>query len=210
VRRFHLSYANAALLFGAINGLTTGIGFVLGGVLSDFLTGRDKRFYGIVPAVGLILAAPLFALGFLQADWRFAGPLLALGGMCSSTFFAPTYAVAHNIVTARMRASITAIVSLGSSLTALAIGPTLAGYVSDRFSGFRFGGDFAVLCPGGHAPIGAAAKLLGECAQAGALGTRDALVLFSLFFVWPAIHYLAASKTMRTDMPASAAASSPG
>lgn len=204
VRRFHLSYANAALLFGAINGLTTGVGFVLGGVLADFLTGRDKRFYGIVPAVSLVLAAPLFAFGFLQADWRVAGPLLALGGMCSSTFFAPTYAVAHNIVTARMRASVTAIVSLGSSLTALAIGPTLAGYMSDRFSTFRLGADFTRLCPGGHAPTGASAKLASDCAQAGAFGTRDALVFFSLLFIWAAIHYLFASKTMRTDLPSTA------
>ncbi len=101
VRQFHLGYAEAAVLFGAINGITTGIGFVIGGFLSDWLAKHDKRYYGIVPACGLLIAGPLFALGFVQTTWEAAAPLLAIPGMFSSTYFAPTYAVAHNIVQPR-------------------------------------------------------------------------------------------------------------
>jgi len=100
--------------------------------------------------------------------------------MFSLTYFAPTYAVAHNIVQPRMRAAITAIVSLGSSLTALAIGPTLAGVISDKFAQIHFAGDFVRTCPAGQALAGARASVAARCADASALGTRDALLIFSL------------------------------
>ena len=94
-------------MFGAINGITTGVGFLAGGFLTDWLTKRSKRYYGIVPACGLLIALPFFLAGFLQTDWRIALPLLAIPGMFSATYFAPTYAVAHNIVTPRMRCAYT-------------------------------------------------------------------------------------------------------
>lgn len=200
VRRFHLGYAEAAMLFGMINGITTGIGFVAGGFLSDWLARHDKRYYGIVPACGLLIAGPLFALGFFQTTWEAAAPLLAIPGMFSSTYFAPTYAVAHNIVQPRMRASITAILSLGSSLTALAIGPTLAGFISDKAASLHFGAGFAQQCPGGHAVVGAAAFAVHHCADATALGTRDALAVFSLAMLWAALHYYLASRTMQAEL----------
>ncbi len=193
VRRFHFSYAEAAAMFGAINGVTTGVGFLAGGFLSDWLTHRDKRFYGIVPACGLLIAMPFFVLGFLQSDWRIALPLLAVPGMFSATYFAPSYAVAHNIVTPRMRASITAILSLGSGLISLAIGPTLAGIISDRSAAHYFDGNYATQCKNG--------KLLNAaCEQASALGLRNALVFLALLLAWASLHYLLASRSMRQDL----------
>jgi predicted MFS family arabinose efflux permease len=200
VRRFHMSYAEAAAMFGAINGITTGVGFLAGGFLSDWLAHRDKRYYGLVPACGLMIAMPLFVSGFLQTDWRIALALLAVPGMFSATYFAPTYAVAHNIVKPRMRASITAIVSLGSGLTSLAIGPTLAGFISDKSAAFYFHGDFAIQCAGGHAIKGLSAALVAACENASALGVRNALVFFSLLLNWAAVHYFMASRSISEDM----------
>jgi predicted MFS family arabinose efflux permease len=200
VRRFHLNYAEAAAMFGAINGITTGVGFLAGGFLTDWLTKRSNRYYGIVPACGLLIALPFFLAGFLQTDWRIALPLLAIPGMFSATYFAPTYAVAHNIVTPRMRASITAIVSLGSGLTSLAIGPVLAGYISDKSAAAYFSGNFAVECPGGHAAAGLSVKIGEACETASALGARNALVGLVLLLAWAALHYYLASRTVARDM----------
>jgi hypothetical protein len=108
--------------------------------------------------------------------------------------------VAHNIVQPRMRASITAILSLGSSLTALAIGPTLAGFISDKAASLHYGPEFAQQCPGGHAIGGAVASAVQNCAKATALGTRDALVAFSLAMLWAALHYYLASRTMKAEL----------
>lgn len=202
VRRFHLSYAEAAAMFGAINGVTTGIGFLAGGFLSDWLTKRDKRYYGLVPAIGLLIAMPLFIAGFMQTDWRYALPLLAVPGMFSATYFAPTYAVAHNIVKPRMRATITAIVSLGSGLTGLAIGPTLAGFISDWFSSYYYtSGSFVVQCPGGQAAPGLGPDIAQACTNAAGLGARNALIIMASLLAWSALHYLLASRSLRKDLP---------
>jgi MFS family permease len=200
VRRFHMSYAEAAAMFGAINGVTTGVGFLAGGFLSDWLTHRDKRYYGLVPACGLLIAMPLFVGGFLQTDWHIALLLLAVPGMFSATYFAPTYAVAHNIVTPRMRASITAIVSLGSGLTSLAIGPTLAGFISDKSAAFYFPGNFATQCSGSAAAQKASAAMAAACENASALGLRNALVFFALLLNWAALHYYLASRSLNKDL----------
>ncbi len=200
VRRFHLNYAEAAAMFGAINGITTGIGFLAGGFLTDWLTTRNKRYYGIVPAIGLLIALPFFVAGFLQTDWRIALPLLAIPGMFSATYFAPTYAVAHNIVTPRMRASITAIVSLGSGLTSLAIGPMLAGYISDRSAAAYYAGNFAVECPGGRAAAALNSQRGQACELASALGARNALIALVMLLAWGALHYYLASRTITRDL----------
>ena len=200
VRQFHMSYAQAAAMFGVINGVTSGFGFLAGGLLSDRLAHGDKRYYGLVPAAGLAIAAPLFILGFLQTDWRVATAILAIPGMFSATYVAPTYAVAHNIVQPRMRASITAIVSLGTALTSMAIGPTLTGIISDRSASYYFGaGNFVASCPGGHA-IGLAHSALDlACEKASALGVRNALIASSSLLIWAAIHYFLASRSLKRD-----------
>ncbi|HVZ69106.1 MAG TPA: MFS transporter [Rhizomicrobium sp.] len=200
VRRFHLDYAEAAAMFGAINGLTTGIGFIAGGLITDWLATRDKRYYGIVPACGLLIAMPFFIAGYLQSDWRIALPLLAIPGMFSATYFAPTYAVAHNIVTPRMRATIVAIVGLSSGIIALAVGPTLAGFVSDSSAAFYFHGNFAIDCPGGRAASGLGAAVQRDCDTASALGVRNALILLTLLLSWASFHYFMAARTLKRDM----------
>ena len=203
VRQFHMSYAQAAAMFGIINGVTSGFGFFAGGFLSDRFAKHDKRYYGLVPAVGLAIAAPLFILGFLQTDWRIAMAILAIPGMFSATYFAPTYAVAHNIVLPRMRASITAIVSLGTSLTSMAVGPTLTGFVSDRSAAYYFGSaNFIKSCPGGHAPVLSNGFLEHACESASALGVRNALILSCTLLFWASLHYLLSSRSLEKDFVA--------
>lgn len=200
VRRFHLDYAEAAAMFGAINGLTTGVGFLAGGLVTDWLATKDKRYYGFVPACGLLVAMPFFIAGYLQTDWRIALPLLAVPGMFSATYFAPTYAVAHNIVTPRMRATIVAIVGLSSGIVALAVGPTLAGFVSDRSAAFYFQGDFTAACPGGRAAAGLGNTIRLACENASAFGVRNALILLTLLLSWAAFHYFMAARWLRRDL----------
>jgi MFS family permease len=200
VRRFHLDYAEAAAMFGAINGLTTGVGFLAGGLVTDWLATKDKRYYGFVPACGLLVAMPFFIAGYLQTDWRIALPLLAVPGMFSATYFAPTYAVAHNIVTPRMRATIVAIVGLSSGIVALAVGPTLAGFVSDRSAAFYFQGDFTAACPGGKAAAGLGNTIRLACENASAFGVRNALILLTLLLSWAAFHYFMAARWLRRDL----------
>ncbi|MFZ5872105.1 MAG: AAA family ATPase, partial [Actinomycetota bacterium] len=51
-------------------------------------TGAGKTM--VVTALGLLLAAPLYALAFLQTDWRLAALLLLPAGVCQYLYLGPT------------------------------------------------------------------------------------------------------------------------
>ena len=54
-----------------------------------------------------------------------------IGGVCLSIYFAPTFAVAQNLVDARMRASASALMFLLINICGQGIGPSVMGLVSD-------------------------------------------------------------------------------
>jgi MFS family permease len=176
VRAFGLSLAEAGLAAGATSGLAAAVGTLLGGVLTDALGRRDRRWYAGLPALGLLLAAPLYAAAFLQSDWRLAVLLLLPAGACQYLYLGPTYATVHNMVEPRMRATATALLLLVVNLVGLGLGPTLVGLASDTFAAGQSG------------------------AAASAEGLRRALVAASGVFVWAALHYGRATRSLREDL----------
>lgn len=194
VRQFEMDYTQAASLYGVINGVSSGAGFFLGGWLTDRLGARDVRFYAWVPAIGMLCAVPLYVAGLLQSDWRLATALLLLPGLFVSTYFAPTFAVAHNLVGPRMRASVTAIAALLINVVGGAGGPAAVGFLSDRFAAQAFEGEFGRLCaPGGG-------ELPQACGSASAAGLQQALVLIVLLFLWAGVHYVLAGRALSRDL----------
>lgn len=176
VRAFDLSLAEAGLAAGATSGLAAAVGTLLGGLLTDTLGRRDRRWYAGLPALGLLLAAPLYAFAFLQSDWRLAALLLLPAGACQYLYLGPTYATVHNMVEPRMRATATALLLLVVNLVGLGLGPTLVGLASDAFAG----------------------SLSGPTASAE--GLRRALIAASVIFVWAALHYGRATRGLREDL----------
>jgi hypothetical protein len=76
------------------------------------------------------------------------------------------------------------------------------GVISDHFAGEAFHhGRFIEACPGGHGPTGAAAALDAACRAASSRGLRNALMGVQVIYVWAAIHYLLAARTLRQDLP---------
>lgn len=194
VRQFAMDYTHAATLYGVINGLSSGVGFFLGGFLTDRLAGRDVRVYAWLPAAGMACAVPLYLLGLLQTDWRLATAFLLLPGLFVSVYFGPTFAVAHNMVEPRMRASVTALAALFINVVGGAGGPAVVGFLSDRFASAAFAGDFAVLCAPGAESVGEA------CRVASAQGLRYALIAVTLLYLWAGLHYLVAARTLPRDL----------
>jgi hypothetical protein len=60
-------------------------------------------------------------------------------------------------------------------------------------SGDRGGADFAGACPGGRAPVHAAANLAAQCAGAEGLATRQGILVTIGFYAWGAVHYVLAT-----------------
>ncbi|HEX7416847.1 MAG TPA: MFS transporter [Steroidobacteraceae bacterium] len=201
VRTFHIGFAEAGRLLSIVAAGAMASGLTLGGFGVDWAGKFDRRWYVWGPAIGLTLATPLFMLGFAQATLINAVIILVLAHVVLFVYYTPTLAIAQNSVGADMRASAAFVISLMFGLVGIGLGPTLLGFLSDRFAHNAFAmGDFATLCRNGAAPAGAASQLADACKSASAIGIKNALIAVSLLFVWAAAHYVLAAKHLRADL----------
>jgi predicted MFS family arabinose efflux permease len=201
VRNYHLGFAAAGRLIALIAGASMASGLLVGGFGVDWAGRSDKRWYVWGPALGLTLAAPLFLLGFIQSVIATAVVVLIAAHVCMFLYYAPSLALAQNMVGANMRASSAFVVSLVLGLVGIGLGPTIVGVLSDRFATQAFAlGVFKASCPGGAAPVGSPHALVTACSAASAAGIRHALMVMSLLGLWAALHYFLAARDLRRDL----------
>jgi hypothetical protein len=205
IREFGLGLALVGLATGVIAMLSNGAGTLLGGFLTDWASKRSVRWYALVPAIGLILAAPLYILAFLQDSYQVAWAILLIPGVLHYTYLGPTLGVVQNVMDVRMRATAVALLWFFLNLIALGFGPPFCGWCIDQFARAAFAakgmaGDFIAACPGGMAPKGAAPELAAACKAAMAEGTRSGIVSNLLIYAWAGVHYLLAAITLPKDM----------
>jgi len=206
IRNFHFSLTQAGLALGLITGVSGGIGTLAGGLVTDAAAKHDQRWYVWVPALGQLVAAPLVALGYMAHSWRMAVGLLIIPPLVQASYLGPSFGIMHNMTPPRMRATATALLFLIINLIGLGLGPTLVGLASDLYAAAHFHtlphavGTFARLCPGGRPRPGLAVELTRACQTSSAYGVRWALVTCTGFFLWAALHYGLAARTLRQDM----------
>ena len=200
IRMFDLGYAQLGLAFGLIGGLSAGVGTILGGVLSDWAGKRHLSWYALLPAIGLLVAAPAYAYAFTRDTWVFSIWMMLLPGLFHYAYIGPTLGVMHNLATARMRATATALFFVAVNLVGLGLGPYVAGVLIDTATEWQFiaagMADFVSSCPGGVAPAGASAALATACHDSTAYGTRYGIVVMLAVFLWAAFHYFLAARHM--------------
>jgi predicted MFS family arabinose efflux permease len=199
-RNFHLGPAEVGRLLGLIAGVSMASGLLIGGFGVDWAGRFDRRWYVWGPALGLLLATPLFILGFAQGSLAAAVIVLVFAHVSMFVFYSPTLAMAQNMVGANMRASSAFVVSgLVLGLVGIGLGPTLVGFLSDHLASRAFA-SFIASCPGGRAPPGSLATLADACRDASATGIRRALMIMALLCAWSAAHYVLAARTLRKDL----------
>lgn len=191
IRAHGASLPEAGLFLGLTSGLSAGIGIFLSGFLTDRMSRRDARWAVWVPAIGFGFAVPLYIAGFLVPTKAAALTILLIPPALQYLYLGPTMGLMHNLVTPRMRATTTAILYLAVNLFGMGLGPPITGYVSDML---------AASMGGGPRCQGAVASLDQLCLVASATGIRWALVISTLAFIWAAIHYLIAARTLRSDL----------
>jgi predicted MFS family arabinose efflux permease len=194
IRTYHLSLGEAGAVVGLTSGVSTAIGMLAGGFLVDRLVRGDPRWYAWLPALGVALAAPLYASVFMQSTWLPAAFLLATPGLFLFLYVAPVHAVIHNICHAHMRATAVALYMLITAGLGVALGPVITGYLADRFASASFhgAGSYASVC-GGASPIQ-------QCRDASAAGLQAALIAVCVLLVWGAAHFLLAARSVRADI----------
>jgi predicted MFS family arabinose efflux permease len=216
-RAFGLDYTTIGIVAGLAGGVAVGMGIVAGGFVADALAKREARWYALVPAIGGIIAVPLYLLAVLQADWRAATGLLAIAGFFQYASLGPTFGVVQNVVDQRRRATATAVLYICLNVFALGGGPLFTGWVIDRFAGANFhpqgvqlagqntgGATFTISCPGGAAMATASAGMKSACNSALARATRRGILATLLFFAWASVHYLLASVGIAKALKAAA------
>jgi predicted MFS family arabinose efflux permease len=205
-RTFDLDYTTIGIVAGLAGGVAVGMGIVAGGFVADGLAKRGARWYALVPAIGGVIAAPLYLLAILQAEWRAAAVLLAIAGFFQYASLGPTFGVVQNVVGQRRRATATAMLYICLSVFALGGGPLFTGWAIDRFAEIDFnsqdithgahptgGASFRISCPGGAATAQASAAARSACHAALARATRHGILVTLMFFGWACVHYLLAS-----------------
>lgn len=207
---FGLNLAKVGLIFGLIGGFSAGAGTLVGGFLTDRLGKSSGKWYALVPALGLMIATPIYLLAYSRETWTAAALLLLIPGVFHYTYLGPTFAATHNLVEPRMRATATAILFLVLNLIALGVGPVFTGFMADQFSQHVFAshglGAFQAACPGGKALAGAAAESAAACKSAVGLGARYAILATTLIYAWAGVHYFLAALSLGRDLKAAAAA----
>lgn len=201
MRNFHLGTAAAGRLLALIAGASMASGLLIGGFGVDAAIRRDKRWYVWGPALGVAAAAPLFLAGLNQSSVTATVIILIAAHVCMFVYYTPSIAIAQNMVGADMRASSGFVVSLMLGLVGIGLGPTIVGFLSDRFASGAFTlGTFHSACPGGAPPHGAGQALAAACGNASAVGLREALMVMSVLGLWSALHYTLAARHLRRDL----------
>lgn len=204
IRAFDMSYAKAGLMFAIISGGAGLIGSALGGFTSDWAGRRGEKWYGWVPALSFLVAAPCYVLGFLQQDWQMSVLYIFLGCIFVMFHQPPTFAVTQNLVEPRMRASASAVLLFVLNLVGMGLGPLFIGLASDLYAAQAFTlGDYRALCPGGMPSPGAELSLAQACREASVMGLRHAIVTCAGGFILAALAYYMAGRVMKRDLATS-------
>ncbi len=194
IRSFGLDLARAGLVTGIAGGCAAALGTLLGGLSTDAAGRGDRRWYAWIPSIGLLAAGPLYALTFLQTTWPLAALLLTCASVFQYAYLGPTYALMHNMVEPRMRATAAALMLLVVNLVGLGLGPLLAGLLSDALADRAFGEGRALACAAAEGALAA------RCSAAAATGLGHALTLTAVVFAWAALHYARAARCLRQDL----------
>lgn len=172
IRVHGFTIAEAGLGLGLLAGVSGLIGTMLGG----WQAGRLGR-YGLhamlwVPIAGIALSIPLliYALNVGTGAtilWLLL-PALILTGMWS----APSIALTQSLAPVAARATASAVYIVGANLIGVAMGPIVAGILSDIFAGMT---------------------------NDAATGLRWALICMALLFIWAIVHWLLAARALMRD-----------
>ncbi|MEC3909513.1 MFS transporter [Sphingobium sp. CR2-8] len=193
IRRYGLGFGDAGLMYGVTMGVSGALGSIMGGMICDRLRWLGMARFGLVPAAGMLIAAPLFIIGFQQPTVLMAAAFIAPAAVLKMLYVGPTFGLVHEMVAPRMRATASALVFMIIGLVG-GMGPLLTGFIIDfRAAGYfssQLHGSFVASCPGGRAPPGSGEALVQACSSSLSSATSDALVATSIIMLWAAIHYL--------------------
>ena len=170
MREFGLQIGEAGLYAGVIASLPAALSVVGSGWIADRFGSRSVAAYALVPAIAMLVGAPLYVFAILREDLLVLLALVSVATFLNFGYLGVTYAALQNLMHPRMRATASALLS-GVYGVAGALGPSLLGLLSDWMAG-----DY------------------GE-----ARGLAYAMALSAVIYWWASAHYLVAARHLPAD-----------
>jgi predicted MFS family arabinose efflux permease len=160
---------------GALSAIAFGgagaIGTALSGWLVDLLARRDPRWRAWYCSVVLLIAMPLF-IAFLLAKGAMAVALLLIvWALFNSAIYGPVIAMCQSLVGSRLRGVVSAIYMFAGNVIGVSFGTQIIGMGSDLLK-----------------------PLVGQASL------RDAMLLLTSFYIWAALHFFIAARTLTADL----------
>jgi predicted MFS family arabinose efflux permease len=198
IRNHGLDLAEAGSVMAAF-GVAGLIGTFIGGYCADRFADAHGRSYVLVPAIGAVLSFAFYMVGFRLEAFAPAVVGLLLANVATDLKNGPNFAAVQNIVPSRMRATAAAMFFLAATVVGVGVGAGLVGALSDIAAARHYGGDYASLCPGGHAVDPSVRPHEAACTAASAAGLRSALGILPFAFLLSATFFWLASRTIRIN-----------
>ncbi|MGI4880164.1 MAG: MFS transporter, partial [Janthinobacterium lividum] len=183
-----LSLAKAGSYLGIISTVSSLIGMSIGGLGIDLIARRGMRWYALVPAIGLVITAPVYFYAYMAAPPFVSMLCLLSGGIFLFFHSVPTLVAMQNLVASNVRATAAFLYFFVQTLIGVGFGPPITGLLSDMYASHALGSSFGATC---HQAV-----VTGACAVASAYGVRMALGTSCLFFLWGAAHYFVAARRL--------------
>ena len=138
-RLLGISKAEAGFILGGIGAGGGFLGVVLGGQLADALRRTRPSGRVIVMLAGLVLPIVPMLIGFTTREPVLFYLMVAIAQVTSSMALGAAAATTQDLVLPRMRGAATATFCLGTTLVGLAMGPYMAGFLSQAFGDLGYG-----------------------------------------------------------------------
>jgi predicted MFS family arabinose efflux permease len=180
-----------ALVTGLSYGILALAGTAAGGLVTDWAGKHNPRAYLFIPGVCFVIATPLLIWAYFQTRFAAFAVISSLAHFMALVYLGPSFAVLHNMVQPRMRASAVAITFLVISVLGVGLGPFIVGTLSDFFARGAYPNPptWSHLCSHG--------ATTGACQTASFIGVRWALICATLFYLWAGIHYLLGARHLQ-------------
>lgn len=130
--RIHgMELADVSIVLSIAAGIGGGLGTFLGGYIPDKLQNKNIQWYFWLPILGAGLNLIVFSVYCFSNNLNLVIATLILSSIAVTLYAAPSIAVVHNLVSAKIRALTSAIFILIMNIIGLGFGPLVVGLISD-------------------------------------------------------------------------------
>src|SRR5690606_33484327 len=193
VRRFGFDLREAGLMFALSFSMATALGTLAGGYITDRLVTKNVAYYGLAPAIAMVIALPFYLIAIWQDDWRLMAGALFIATLCLYAFLPAIMTATQRLVEPQMRATAAAIHAFGQTVFGLGLGSVLLGGISDKLAHDYYPGDYQTDCLGSGVASAA-------CTAASGSGLQQAMLLVGLALAAALSLYWIAARNIRREI----------